>query len=62
MKKTPTTVVEIMTPYLSQPVPMIKVFRSWEFIPSMFEYVFLSNSQMSDMGPVSILVWFGRSF
>lgn len=60
MKKTPTTVVKIMTPYLSQPVLMTKVFRSWEFIPS--ENVFLSNSQMSDVGPVSTLVWFGRSF
>lgn len=60
MKKTPTTVVKIMTLYLSQPVPMTKVVGSWEFIPS--EDVFLSNSQMSDMGPVSSLVWFARSF
>lgn len=60
MKKKPTTVVKIMTPYRSQPVPMSKVFRSWELIPS--EYVFLSNSQMSDKGPVSSMVWFGRSF
>lgn len=60
MKKAPTTVVKIMTPYRSQPVPMSKVSRSWEFIPS--EYVFLSNKQMSDKGPVSSTVWFGRSF
>lgn len=60
MKKTPTTVVKIMTPYLSQAIPLIKIFGSWEFIPS--EYVFLSNSKMSAMGPVSTLVWFGRSF